>query len=231
MKAARYKRSWRRNRNVKMSDCQSWFGAARSKRRGGCSRAPGASSVSGMSPSSCRIRRTSVSLTPRASKRAKTSRMRRVTCSGCSIRSATTASRLTSGVPLAPTRRRRGVPETSPSTPLALWAANHMPIVDVLGPNHSDAWSTVTRPLRTSSTTRMRNAIGYPRPPACSAVADHGGLPPPLCCPRCRLIPSLLSCCGVDRGEGEGARRSEMRSGAHQLARGTRILLGWDTPP
>lgn len=84
MNAARYSRSWRRSRNVKMSDCQSWFGAARSKRRGGCSRAPVGSGRSVSIPSSCRIRRTSVSETPSASNRASTSRMRRVPCSGCS---------------------------------------------------------------------------------------------------------------------------------------------------
>jgi hypothetical protein len=93
MKPAKYSRSCRRRRKVKMSDCHSWLGAARSKRRGGCSRA-GAASAAGISPSSCRIRRTSVSDTPSASKRRSAALMRRVPYSGCSRRISVTASRL-----------------------------------------------------------------------------------------------------------------------------------------
>lgn len=76
-----------------MSDCHIWFGAARSKRRGRCGCAGDGGGVSGIRPSSCRMRRTSVSETPSASKRARTSRMRRVPYSGCSVRRPTTASR------------------------------------------------------------------------------------------------------------------------------------------
>ena len=51
MNAARYSRSCRRSRNVKMSDCQSWFGSARSKRRGRCSRlAPGSARLAAAPP-------------------------------------------------------------------------------------------------------------------------------------------------------------------------------------
>ncbi len=75
-----------------MSDCHSSFGWARSNRRSGCSRA-GAGSRPSNSPSSCRIRRTSVSDTPSASKRRSTSRIRLVPYSGCSRFSAATASR------------------------------------------------------------------------------------------------------------------------------------------
>lgn len=76
-----------------MSDCQSWFGSARSNR---CWGGPGLDTGAGTlssSPSSWRIRLTVVSETPRPSKRAITSRMRRVPCSGCARRVCTTASR------------------------------------------------------------------------------------------------------------------------------------------
>jgi hypothetical protein len=92
MNPATYSRWCRRRRNVKMSDCHIWFGRARSNRRGGCSRAPvvGAWSIN---PASCSSVRTCVSDTPRPSKRASMSRIRRVPYSGCSRRSPTTASR------------------------------------------------------------------------------------------------------------------------------------------
>lgn len=79
-----------------MSDCHIWFGRARSKRRGACSRGPLLARASGISPASCSIERTSVSLTPSDAKRASTSLMRRVPHSGCSVRAATTASRFVS---------------------------------------------------------------------------------------------------------------------------------------
>ena len=96
MKAATQSRSCRRSRNVKMSDCHSWLGAARSKRRSACSRA-GVGSRSSSNPSSCRMRRTWLSETPSASNRFSMSLMRRVPSSGCSRFSAATASRLGSG--------------------------------------------------------------------------------------------------------------------------------------
>jgi hypothetical protein len=75
-----------------MSDCQSWFGSARSNRRGaGSSR--GVLAGASILPASCSIRRTSVSLTGSASNRFSTSRMRRVPYSGCAAFSASTASR------------------------------------------------------------------------------------------------------------------------------------------
>jgi hypothetical protein len=67
-----------------MSDCHNWLGSARSKRRGPCCRAWVAAGAGPMSPSSCRMRRTSASLTPMPSPRASSSRIRRVPCSGCS---------------------------------------------------------------------------------------------------------------------------------------------------
>ena len=76
-----------------MSDCQSWFGSARSNR---CSGGPGLAAGSGTvssSPSSWRIRLTVVSEIPSPWNRAIRSRMRRVPCSGCSRREATTAAR------------------------------------------------------------------------------------------------------------------------------------------
>ncbi len=75
-----------------MSDCHSWLGTARSKRRGPCSRAR-ASGVAWMSPSSCRNRRTACSEIPIAAKRFSTSRIRRVPQSWCSRLSSTTCSR------------------------------------------------------------------------------------------------------------------------------------------
>jgi hypothetical protein len=75
-----------------MSDCQSWFGSARSKRRsGGGGR--GAGFAVSRSPDSCSILRTSVSLIPIASNRISTSRIRLVPYSGCALFSASTASR------------------------------------------------------------------------------------------------------------------------------------------
>lgn len=76
-----------------MSDCQSWFGSARSKRRSGCARAGVAAGASGISPSSCSTRRTVVSDTPSPAKRASTSRIRRVPHSGCACRVSTTWTR------------------------------------------------------------------------------------------------------------------------------------------
>src|SRR6267143_3717226 len=89
--AHRYTRSCRRKRKVKISDCQSWFGSARSKRRGPASslRAPACGSSS---PASCSMRLTSLSLIPIAWNRFSTSRIRRVPYSGCAFLSASTAS-------------------------------------------------------------------------------------------------------------------------------------------
>jgi len=90
-----------------MSDCQSWFGAARSKRRGGRSprsTEPAAGDV--VIPVSASTRRTVVSDTPRASKRSTMSRILRAPYSGCSslsaITAATTGSFLSSGLGLRP---------------------------------------------------------------------------------------------------------------------------------
>lgn len=118
MNAATYSRSWRRSRNVKMSDCQSWFGAARSKRRGGCSRAA-IGTYSGISPASCRIFRTVVSLTPSPSKRASASRILRLPQSGCVSRAATTAVRSV-GCPVACLRARPCGFGTRPASPSAM---------------------------------------------------------------------------------------------------------------
>lgn len=100
-----------------MSDCQSWLGAARSKRRGRCGCEGDGGGVSGMRPSSCRMRRTSVSETPSASKRLSTSRMRRVPKSGCSLRTATTASRFAAAAALRRSGGGVGGTGVSASTP------------------------------------------------------------------------------------------------------------------
>ena len=75
-----------------MSDCQSWFGSARSKRRGpGSGRGVFAGASSSFA--SCSIRRTSVSLIGNASNRFSTSRIRRVPYVRFARFSAITASR------------------------------------------------------------------------------------------------------------------------------------------
>lgn len=99
-----------------MSDCHSSFGAARSNRRSGCSRAA-LGSRSASSPSSCRIRRTVLSATPSAANRLSTSAIRRVPYSGCSSFSAATASRLGSGA-LARTGGTIGLGTSASSPPV-----------------------------------------------------------------------------------------------------------------
>jgi hypothetical protein len=174
MKAVRYSRSWRRKRNVKMSDCHIWLGAARSKRLGPCSRAAVGSRVSS-SPVSCRIARTCVSLTPSPSKRASTSRMRRVPYSGCSERSPTTA--CCRACAAAVTRRGGGFGGlgTSASTPPLSYAVTQLTIAVTLGPKRRESFPRLTVPLIACSTTRSRSANGYalPRP------GSSSGLPPP----------------------------------------------------
>ena len=96
MNAATQSRSCLLSRNVKMSDCHSWFGAARSNRRSACSLGI-AAGRSSSNPSSCRMRRTWLSETPSASNRFSRSLIRRVPSSGCSRFSAATASRFGSG--------------------------------------------------------------------------------------------------------------------------------------
>jgi hypothetical protein len=92
MKAVRYSRSCRLKRKVKMSDCQSWFGAARSKRRGGLSPRSTGPGIGGVTiPASVRTRCTVLADTPSASKRCTRSRIRRAPYSGCSCLSAITA--------------------------------------------------------------------------------------------------------------------------------------------
>lgn len=79
MKAATYSRSLRRSWNMKMSDCQSWLGCARSKRRRGRGpRSTFARAVCSSSPASFRILRTLVGDTPSASNLFSSSEMRRV---------------------------------------------------------------------------------------------------------------------------------------------------------
>lgn len=79
-----------------MSDCQSWFGSARSKRVSGLGAFSSSGALDSSSPSSCRILRTVVSGTPTPSKRLSRSEMRRVPSSGllCFVR--TTRARLAS---------------------------------------------------------------------------------------------------------------------------------------
>lgn len=100
-----------------MSDCHSWLGSARSKRRGGCSRGPVAALASGISPCSCRMRRTSVSEIPSPSSRPSSSRIRLVPKRGCSPLTATTASRRIACAGVSAPARRPGDSGTSASTP------------------------------------------------------------------------------------------------------------------
>jgi len=76
-----------------MSDCHIWFGRARSKRRGGLGPRGRCAGAAPIRPSSCRIRRTVASDTPSPSKRARTSRIRRVPALGSSRLACTTACR------------------------------------------------------------------------------------------------------------------------------------------
>lgn len=79
-----------------MSDCQSWFGSARSKRVSGRGAFSTAGGFASSRPSSCRILRTVVSETPSPSKRFSTSLMRWGPCVGFSCLARTTKSRLAS---------------------------------------------------------------------------------------------------------------------------------------
>jgi hypothetical protein len=174
MKAVRYSRSWRRKRNVKMSDCHIWLGAARSKRLGPCSRAAVGSRAS-RRPASCRIPRTCVSLTPSPSKRASTSRMRRVPYSGCCSRSPTTASCLACAATVCRRGGGFGGLGTSASTPPLSYAFTQLTIAVTLGPKSRDSLPRLTPPPSACSTTRSRSTNGYalPRP------VSSPGLPPP----------------------------------------------------
>jgi hypothetical protein len=112
-----------------MSDCHSWLGAARSKRRGGLSPRSTGPGVGGVAiPVSASTRRTVVSETPSASKRWITSRIRRAPYSGCSslraVTAATTGSLLSSGLGLRPTAFG-----FSASSPPSWYATNQFRIV------------------------------------------------------------------------------------------------------
>ncbi len=146
-----------------MSDCQSWFGSARSKRVSGCSRSVGRGCCSS-SPSSCRIRRTSVSLTPSASNRSSSALIRLVPYSGCSIFSCFTAARFGS---LADFARgffpgRFGLSPSSPPLSYALCQAyTHCR----LRPN-ARATSPQCAPPFTACTTSNRNSSDLLSAPA-----------------------------------------------------------------
>lgn len=161
MNAAMYTRSYRRSRKVKMSDCQSWFGSARSNRRSGCSRGPELEVASGSRPSSFRIRRTSLSDTPSASNRLSTSRIRRDPYCGCSRLTRTTASRRGSDLTgLGALERGRGI---SALTPPRRYAVTHPDKVVVPRPNvRATALAGVPRST-TSRAARIRNSAGYGR--------------------------------------------------------------------
>jgi len=112
-----------------MSDCHSWFGAARSKRRGGRSpRSFGPGAGGPAIPVSASTRRTVVSDTPSASKRWITSRIRRAPYSGCSslsaVTAATTGSLRSSGLGLRP-----AVFGLSASSPPSWYATSQFRIV------------------------------------------------------------------------------------------------------
>lgn len=161
-----------------MSDCQSSFGSARSKRRSGWPLASARGAASAKSPSSCRIRRTSVSETPSAANRASTSRIRRVPYPGCSRRSSVTASRRTSAPQLSRTRLVARFPSSSPAAPSLRNRLTHSDTVVIDSPS-SRATSVCRAPRSTTSrTTRRRSSVGCGRrlPPPLSSTTPA---PPP----------------------------------------------------
>jgi hypothetical protein len=204
MKAVRYSRSWRLSRNVKMSDCHIWLGPARSKRLGPCSRA-GPAGRGSMSPASCRIVRTCVSLTPSPSTRASTSRMRRVPYSGCSSRSPTTACCLACCATLVLRGGGGAGLGTSASTPPFSYAFTQLTIAVTLGPKSCDRRPRLTPPVIACSTTRIRSASGYalPRPPCASPPPALARAPPPPP-PLAFLLPISVSPSGSPRQRGRG---------------------------
>lgn len=204
MNAARYSRSCRRSRNVKMSDCHSSFGCARSNRRSGCSRA-GVASRSSSSPSSCRIRRTVLSAIPSAEKRRSTSAIRRVPNSGCSPLSAVTASRLGSGA-FGRTGGTIGF-GTSASSPPSRYRFTQSLMVVTASPK-TRATSAIGAPSSTiSRTTRSLSStgcvLGFPGP---RLQPPPPPLPEPL-----RLV---LSCLLIPSSLPSGLRQPEREDGA-----------------
>lgn len=161
MKAATHSRWWRRSRNVKMSDCHSWFGAARSNRLGPCSFSGGGGRASS-SPSSCRMRRTWLSETPSASNRLSMSLMRRVPSSGCSRLSAATASRFGSAAfGLGGGEGAFGISASGPPA----WYVRHQPLIVATPTPNTRATSVAFAPCsRTSFTTLSRSVTGSHRP-------------------------------------------------------------------
>lgn len=142
-----------------MSDCHSWFGSARSNRRGGRSRATGAARAA-TSPSSCRIRRTSDSLTPSASKRESTSRIFRVPHSGCAVRVATTASRRASVLAVFAFGFGVRGAGSSADGPPSRYRRTHSVTVVTLRPNARAIPDMLAPPVTTWSTTRRRSSTG-----------------------------------------------------------------------
>ena len=169
-----------------MSDCHSSLGSARSKRRSGCSLA-GVGSRSSRSPSSCRIRRTSLSDTPSASKRRSTSRMRRVPYSGCSFLTARTASRLGSTGRSPGGASGGGTLGISAPSPPFRYRLSQSDTVVAASPK-TRATSRIDAPSSaTSFTARSRNSTGCVRSPS-----RRPGPPPPRVLP-CLPIPSSTS--------------------------------------
>jgi len=165
MKPAKYSRSCLRSRKVKMSDCHIWLGSALSKLRGGCSRAP-ALGLCSMSPASCRMRRTSVSLTPSASKRPSTSRILRVPYSGWSCRRLVTACwRVWVVADASCTGRPGGLGVRASSPPLSYLASQlHTVVLEIPKALHTCPIGML--PSTTSCTTRSLTLRGYPTPRA-----------------------------------------------------------------
>lgn len=142
-----------------MSDCQSWFGSARSKRVSG----RGAFSTSGgrdsSNPSSCRIRRTVVSDTPSPSKRRNTSAMRRVPSAGLSCFARTTRARLASST-LGAALRGPVCLGVSAGSPPCRNARSHFAIADSLTPKMRATSAAGVLSSSTSRSTRSRNSGG-----------------------------------------------------------------------
>ena len=190
MKAVTYTRSCRRSRNVKMSLCHIWLGAARSKRRGFFASRVRDPAASPISPSSCSTRRIVVSATPSADSRASTSRILRVPQSGCVCLASTTACRRGSPSSVRCCRLGPATSGTRPSSPWSRCRRSQLLTVCVPIPNSLAASLTLVSCSSTSLTTRSRNSTGYEFPgPRLGAALPS----PPRRPLRLRLFATCLS--------------------------------------
>jgi hypothetical protein len=117
--------------------------------------------VGGISPASCKMRRTCVSETPSALKRASRSEMRRVPYSGCSRFSAATASRFTVSLALGCRVTPLSGFGSSASMPPCMYSVTHRSIVCALTPNALATSVSGVSSASTSSTARTFSPRGY----------------------------------------------------------------------